>query len=172
MTSTADVTLFAQDTILTAHTPDCLMSAYAAAAENHRDMAAADRAALPWSHQLLLGWAVGYLADGTASCSCPVGHRADAVEDLDRAQRAAYRRGDDTTAQLLQTTRFGLELALGGVHLGDTLTWRAANGHMFEGPVTGFDRDGHPRAAQWNAGHADSCTCGSWEGEDRSLPDW
>ena len=159
-------------TLMTVHTPDCLLGAYASAAENARDVPRADLPADQVTHRLLLDWALGYLLDGTASCTCPTAHRAAAVADLDRAERAAYRRGDDAMAQRLEATRFGLELALGGVHLGDTITWHAANGHMFEGPVTGFHRDGRPRAAQWNAGHADSCTCGSWEGEDRSIPDW
>jgi len=168
MTTARDIAMNLSDTLLTAHTPACLMSAYAAAAENMRD---SDR----WrpSHQRLLDWAMGYLDDQLADCSCPVSHRVDAIMDLDRAERVAYRVDDQDMAHRLEAARYGLEQRLPGRdHLGDTLTWRGANGHVWEGPVNGFSPDGHPRAAQWNAGHADSCDCGTWEGEDRSLPDW
>lgn len=157
--------------MLTVHTPDCLLGTYASAAENARDMPA-DADLPPVTHRLLLDWALGYLLDGTASCTCPTAVRAAAVTDLDTGERDAYRAGDDATAQVLAGIRHAVETTLGGIHLGDTLTWWGANGHAWEGPVTGFWHDGTPRAAQWNAVHADSCDCSSWEGADQSIPDW
>lgn len=176
MTTTTTTTTAAADlyprTLMTVHTPDCLLGAYASAAENARDMPRADLAADQVTHRLLLDWALGYLLDGLATCTCPTAHRAAAVTDLDRAERAAYRADDLNTARALAAVRYQVEVTLGGVHLGDTLTWRGANGHVWEGPVTKFWHDGTPEAAQWNAGHADSCDCDTWEGADRSLPDW
>jgi len=159
-------------TLMTVHTPDCLLGAYASAAENARDVPRADLPADQVTHRLLLDWALGYLLDGTASCTCPTAHRAAAVADLDRAERAAYRADDLDTARALEAFRFAVENSLGGIHLGDTVTGRAVNGHVFDYRVTGFDPDGSTRTSQWDASHADSCDCDTWEGADRSIPDW
>lgn len=58
------------------------------------------------------------------------------------------------------------------VQVGDTITRQAVNGHTFDYEVIGHRADGSPIVRQWNAVHSEACTCATWEGSDRSIPDW
>jgi hypothetical protein len=58
------------------------------------------------------------------------------------------------------------------VQIGETITTTAANGHQMIYRVIDLFEDGSPKVSSWDAQHSDTCTCDTWEGEDRALPDW
>lgn len=47
-----------------------------------------------------------------------------------------------------------------------TITARAANGHMLVYRVIDIAADGTPQTSSWDAEHSDTCDCASWDVDD------